>query len=84
MPLPFPVPSPTPPLVVGDRAAPLEPVRTPVPIRDTPPPTPPREEPEITDLGGLLFLGGLGSMLLGCVYALFRAVRKKKRPRKGR
>ena len=42
------------------------------------------EETDPAAYGGLLFLGGLGSMLLGFVYALFRWFKKKKRPDKDR
>lgn len=43
-------------------------------------PTPPPEDPpQSQQFAGLLFLGGLGSMMLGCVYALFRTLKKKRR-----
>ena len=56
----------------------------PPPPSDTPPPTPTHDGPSASAYGGLLFLGGLGSMLLGCVYMLFRALKKKKRPKTDR
>lgn len=46
----------------------------------SPTPTPPPEErAEVSNYAGFLFLGGLGSMLLGLLYALFRLLRRKKR-----
>ena len=37
------------------------------------------ERAEVSNYAGFLFLGGLGSMLLGLLYALFRLLRRKKR-----
>ena len=41
-------------------------------------------KPEVTAYAGLLFLGGLGSMLMGGVYVLFRQFKKKRRSQKDR
>ena len=51
--------------------------------KSSPTPTPPPEEPP-AQFAGYLFLGGLGSMILGCVYVLFRAFKRKKRPKTDR
>ena len=50
---------------------------------DPPSSTPSPEEPAALELSGLLFLGGIGSMALGCIYGLIHAVKKKKRSKKG-
>jgi hypothetical protein len=50
---------------------------------DPPSSTPPPEKPAVLELSGLLFLGGIGSMALGCIYGLIHAVKKKKRSKKG-
>ena len=48
--------------------------------QSSPTPTPPPEErAEVSNYAGFLFLGGLGSILLGLLYALFRLLRRKKR-----
>ena len=48
--------------------------------QSSPTPTPPpKERAEASNYAGFLFLGGLGSMLLGLLYALFRLLRRKKR-----
>ncbi len=48
--------------------------------QSSPTPTPPPEDRgEVSDHAALLFLGGLGSMLLGLLYALFRLLHRKKR-----
>ncbi len=48
--------------------------------RTSPTPTPPPEErTEVSNYAGFLFLGGLGSILLGLLYALFRLLHRKKR-----
>ena len=48
--------------------------------RSSPTPTPPPEErAEVSNYAGFLFLGGLGSILLGLLYALFRLLHRKKR-----
>ena len=88
-PSPIPTPSPTPsstpdpspalPQVVGDREAPAHQLNDTAPAGETPPPTPPPKAPETTAYAGLLFLGWLGSMLLGCVYVLFRVIRKRRK-----
>lgn len=39
------------------------------------------QERDIAPFAGLLFLGGMGSMVLGCGYVLFRQIVKKKQPR---
>lgn len=64
---------------MGDRAAPENVLHDPMPTKATPSPTPPAEEKDPAAYGGLLFLGGLGSMLLGGVYTLFRTVKKRRR-----
>ena len=39
------------------------------------------QERDIAPFAGLLFLGGMGSMVLGCGYVLFRQIVKKKQSR---
>ncbi len=62
--------------MVGDGREPLRPLEDDSGAPGTPPP---EEPPESAAFAGLLFLGGLGSMILGCVYVLFRQIKKKKR-----
>ena len=73
--------SPTPPRVLGDLAAPGNALVTPAATEDTPPVS---EEQDPAAYGGLLFLGGFGSMLVGGVYVLFRRFKKKRRPDRDR
>ena len=60
--------------------SPVQSSRTSAPVENTPTPTPPPKDPgEVSANVGLLFLGGLSTILLGWMYALFRLLRRKKR-----
>lgn len=59
----------------------------------TPPESPPQETPEPLETEadmdliayvGLLILGSLGAILVGCIYVLFRVLKKKRRSRRDR
>lgn len=75
-----PAPASTPAQVAGDRNSPGLLLGVPASHSDTPRSTPGADAPKVTAMAGLLFLGGFGSMLLGCVYVLIRAIQRKKSP----
>ncbi len=75
-PVPTATPTPKRPTVVGDGKAPANLLKE-DPAEDTPP----EEKEPPAQLAGLLFLGGMGSMILGCFYVLFRQLRRMPRRR---